>query len=204
MPRLSEARRQDRYDLLLDAATAQFAEKGYDATSISGIARAAGVSDGLIYRYFTDKRALLSAVLERLFERIIARTTAAVHSVDGFENRLKQFIASQLSIFQEEPDLCRLYIRELRNTGSFRGSPLFHMTKRYTDLLVHVVEEAVEAGEVKPDTDPRMLRDVMFGGIEHIALHLLVGGQPLEIPETSRRLAQMFVSGVANRPEPAR
>lgn len=199
MPRLSEARRQDRHDLLLDAATAQFAEKGYDATSISGIARTAGVSDGLIYRYFADKRALLSAVLERLFERIIQRTTDAVHAVDGFENRLKQFISSQLSIFQEEPDLCRLYIRELRNSGNFCDSPLFHMTQRYTDLLIHVVEEGVAAGEVKPDTDPQMLRDVIFGGIEHIALHLLVGGRPLEIPETSRRLARMFVHGVAAR-----
>lgn len=197
MPRLSEARRQDRHDLLLDAATAQFAEKGYEATSISGIARAAGVSDGLLYRYFADKRALLSAVLERLFERIIQRTTNAVHGVDGFENRLKQFVLSQLSIFQEEPDLCRLYIRELRNSGSFRGSPLFHMTKRYTDLLVHIVEEGVAAGEVKPDTDPRLLRDVIFGGIEHVALHLLVGGIPLEIPETSRRLARMFAHGVS-------
>ncbi|WP_380874785.1 hypothetical protein ACFB49_01320 [Sphingomonas sp. DBB INV C78] len=199
MPRLSEARRQDRYDMLLDAATTQFGEKGYDATSISGIARAAGVSDGLIYRYFTDKRALLSAVLERLFERIIERTTTAVHRVAGFDNRLEQFITSQLSIFQEEPDLCRLYIRELRNSGNFRGSPLFHMTKRYTDLLVHIVEEGVQAGEVAEDTDPRMLRDVLFGGIEHIALHLLVGGQPLEVPETSKRLAHMFVAGVGKR-----
>lgn len=185
--------------MLLDAATTQFGEKGYDATSISGIARAAGVSDGLIYRYFTDKRALLSAVLERLFERIIERTTTAVHRVAGFDNRLEQFITSQLSIFQEEPDLCRLYIRELRNSGNFRGSPLFHMTKRYTDLLVHIVEEGVQAGEVAEDTDPRMLRDVLFGGIEHIALHLLVGGQPLEVPETSKRLAHMFVAGVGKR-----
>ncbi|AGH48474.1 MULTISPECIES: TetR/AcrR family transcriptional regulator [Sphingomonadales] len=199
MPRLSEARRQDRHDLLLDAATIQFAEKGYDATSISGIARAAGVSDGLIYRYFDDKRALLSAVLERLFERIIERTVSAVHAVTGIERRLEQFIASQLSIFQEEPDLCRLYIRELRNSGNFRGSPLFHMTKRYTDLLVHVVEEAVASGEVEADTDPRMLRDVIFGGIEHIALHLLVGGQPLEVPQTSKRLAHMFVRGIGKR-----
>lgn len=199
MPKLSDARRQDRYDLLLDAATVQFAEKGYDATSISGIARAAGVSDGLIYRYFTDKRALLSAVLERLFEKIIERTVAAVQNVAGIEKQLEQFIASQLSIFQEEPDLCRLYIRELRNSGNFRGSPLFHMTKRYTDLLVKVVEDGVASGEVLPDTDPKMLRDVMFGGIEHIALHLLVGGQPLEVPETAKRLAHMFVGGIGVR-----
>ncbi|SNS38798.1 transcriptional regulator, TetR family [Sphingomonas laterariae] len=185
--------------MLLDAATAQFAEKGYDATSISGIARAAGVSDGLIYRYFTDKRALLSAVLERLFEHIIDRTARAVHGVEGIERRLEQFIASQLTVFKEEPDLCRLYIREVRNLSTFRGSPLFHMTKRYTDLLVEVVEDAVKSGEVEPGTDPRMLRDVMFGGIEHIALHLLVGGQPLEIPETSRRLAHMFVAGIGRR-----
>ena len=53
---------------MLAAARRSFADHGFDAASIAGIARGAGVSDGLLYRYFADKRALLLAVLARFFE----------------------------------------------------------------------------------------------------------------------------------------
>ena len=47
---------------LLDAATAVFSELGYAGATTKQIARAAGVSEGTIYRHFTDKRELFTAV----------------------------------------------------------------------------------------------------------------------------------------------
>lgn len=47
---------------LLDAATAVFSELGYAGATTHKIAKAAGVSEGTIYRHFTDKRELFAAV----------------------------------------------------------------------------------------------------------------------------------------------
>lgn len=53
--------------LILDTALAQFAEHGFDGTSIRRIAEAAGISLGLLYHYFPSKE----AVLQELFQRSI-------------------------------------------------------------------------------------------------------------------------------------
>ena len=55
----------DRHAQLLDAAAAAFAERGFHATTVTDIAERAGVSQGLLYRYFGGKDDLVVALVER-------------------------------------------------------------------------------------------------------------------------------------------
>lgn len=48
---------------ILDTATRMFADEGYDAVSTARIAKSAGVSEGLIFRHFGNKRGLLNAII---------------------------------------------------------------------------------------------------------------------------------------------
>ncbi|MBZ0303064.1 MAG: TetR/AcrR family transcriptional regulator [Anaerolineae bacterium] len=57
-----------RRDQILDAATAVFADKGFQRATIHDIAQAAGVADGTIYNYFENKPALLLGIMNRLNE----------------------------------------------------------------------------------------------------------------------------------------
>ena len=49
---------------IVDAARAQFAEQGYDATSLRAIARAAAVDPALVHHYFAGKSALFAEVMQ--------------------------------------------------------------------------------------------------------------------------------------------
>ena len=49
---------------ILTAARAEFAEQGYDATSLRGIARRAGVDPALVHHYFEGKSALFAQVMD--------------------------------------------------------------------------------------------------------------------------------------------
>jgi AcrR family transcriptional regulator len=55
---------------IIEAATVLFAQNGFHRTSISAIAKAAGVSKGLMYNYFESKESLLDAILLKGFEDI--------------------------------------------------------------------------------------------------------------------------------------
>lgn len=57
--------REEKKTLIMDAALEHFAGEGYYATTISHIAKHAGISKGLLYNYFESKEALLSAILKR-------------------------------------------------------------------------------------------------------------------------------------------
>jgi AcrR family transcriptional regulator len=49
---------------IVDAVRDVFAEKGFDGTTTRDLARAAGVSEALLYRYFPSKQSLYAAMLE--------------------------------------------------------------------------------------------------------------------------------------------
>jgi AcrR family transcriptional regulator len=56
----------DTKELLLQAALALFADKGYEGTSVRDIARSVELSESVLYAHFSGKRAIFNAVFERL------------------------------------------------------------------------------------------------------------------------------------------
>lgn len=64
-------RAEDRRELVLEAATAVFGERGYFGATTDGIAKAAGVSQPYVVRMFGTKEALFLAVLERALDRLM-------------------------------------------------------------------------------------------------------------------------------------
>ncbi|MGH1387970.1 TetR/AcrR family transcriptional regulator [Kordia sp.] len=60
----------DKQEKILQAALELFSNEGYNATSTSKIGKKAGVSEGLIFRHFTNKQGLLDAIIKDAESRI--------------------------------------------------------------------------------------------------------------------------------------
>lgn len=67
--------------IVLDAAVGWIEESGSSSLKVSDIARSSGVSEVLIYRYFSDRQGLLTATLVELWERYMVHPIAAVHEM---------------------------------------------------------------------------------------------------------------------------
>jgi AcrR family transcriptional regulator len=65
-PRFSRLDPEHRREQILDAANVLFAERAYDAVSIEDIAKAAGVTRGLVHHYFGGRKDVYIGLLERL------------------------------------------------------------------------------------------------------------------------------------------
>ncbi len=61
----------DKRRKLLDQAARWFAEQGYDRASMAGLAKACGVSKGLIYHYFSSKDEILAAVIAEHLQALL-------------------------------------------------------------------------------------------------------------------------------------
>jgi TetR/AcrR family transcriptional regulator, repressor of the mexAB-oprM multidrug resistance operon len=68
-----EVPREERIDSLLAVAESQFLARGFAATSIAEIARAAGIEPGSVYWYFRSKDHAFAAVLNRLLDGEVDR-----------------------------------------------------------------------------------------------------------------------------------
>jgi AcrR family transcriptional regulator len=74
----------DRRDELIDAGAAAFASAPYDDVSMDEIARRAGASRALLYRYFPSKRSLFASIYRRAADRLLAITVMDT-GADTFE-----------------------------------------------------------------------------------------------------------------------
>ncbi|MEV0780752.1 TetR family transcriptional regulator [Streptomyces sp. NPDC050433] len=79
---------------ILEAARTEFAERGYDKTSVRGIAKAAGVDPALVHHYFGTKEEVFGAAIEVTFEPARVLPTLLSGGKDGIGERLARFFIS--------------------------------------------------------------------------------------------------------------
>ncbi len=92
---------------LVAAAVALFSRKWYGTVSIAEICRAAGLSNGIFYRYFDTKEALFKVILGRVLNQV----REAVEQVEGTtpRQRLRHFAEAIFRFSQEHPDLVSVF-----------------------------------------------------------------------------------------------
>jgi TetR/AcrR family fatty acid metabolism transcriptional regulator len=201
MPAISPKRMQDRFESILSAAKSAFAEKGFEGASIADIARTAGISDGLVYRYFQNKRDLLNHVLQSFYERTMLDLEAIAARDASFEERLHGLIHRQFVAFVGDADLCRLFIQEVRTASDYHGSPVQLLNRRYISILMRILEDGMAAGIVRRDINPRLVRDVIFGAIEHRSWAAVNGRGSLDVDQTARELTDLICHGIIVKPQ---
>ncbi|MFF8974325.1 TetR family transcriptional regulator [Streptomyces sp. NPDC014995] len=80
-------------DRILTAAREEFSERGYEKTSVRGIAKAAGVDSALVHHYFGTKEQVFEAAVEVAFAPALhAPEAVADGSPDGVGERLTRFV----------------------------------------------------------------------------------------------------------------
>ncbi|MFE1954627.1 TetR family transcriptional regulator [Streptomyces sp. NPDC059524] len=78
---------------ILDAAREEFAERGYEKTSVRGIAKAAGVDSALVHHYFGTKEAVFAASVEVAFAPALGVPGVVEEGpLDGVGERLTRFV----------------------------------------------------------------------------------------------------------------
>jgi TetR/AcrR family fatty acid metabolism transcriptional regulator len=182
-------------DIML-AARAVFTEKGYSDALISDIAERAGVVDGSIYRFFTNKRDLLVRVVEHWYEEMLARDDEQFGSVRGTWNRIRFIVHHHLTSIRREPALSRLVFQELRPDPSYRKTRLFQLNQAYTHRIVEVVQAAAAQGELRADVSPTLVRDMIYGCIEHRTWAFLRNEGDFEIEKTADLIADIVYHGL--------
>ncbi|MBU3732007.1 MAG: TetR/AcrR family transcriptional regulator [Beijerinckiaceae bacterium] len=196
MPVISPRKLQDRSDSILDAARTAFAEHGFENTSVAQIARLAGISDGLLYRYFRNKRDVLNEVLRRFYERTMIDLEAIAAQERPFAAQLEELIRRHLQTFVDDVDLCRLFFAEVRTQTDYAVSPIRALNQRYTSIVTGLVQKAASRGEIREGIDPRLVRDLIFGTVEHRAW-AAVQGRQIDVNKTAADLVAIVMSGLA-------
>ena len=142
---------------ILDAAEELFAEKGFDAVSMSAIAKLANTSKPNIYHHFKNKDGLYLAIMKTAVRRSSVLLDALEDSPGTFEQRLAGFSAGQLDNILAHKRSTQLILRESLSGGSERGREIAkHIVGEVFNRLVTMVQQGQQEGEFQTDIDPAL------------------------------------------------
>lgn len=189
----------DRRNTILEVAREVFSEKGFERTSMAEIAAKVGVVEGALYKHFGGKRELLFEATRAFYEPLIEATHAELSGVHGARNRLRFMIYRQLLGFARYPEMCRLIMQDIRPHDDYFGSVVRELNKKSTSAVIGILEQARKDGELTADISHALVRDVIFGGIEHLAFRALAGRGTLDVERQADQLTQLIWNGLSPR-----
>ncbi|HSW14306.1 MAG TPA: TetR/AcrR family transcriptional regulator [Solimonas sp.] len=189
--------REQRVDEILAAARDVFCEKGYEGTAVAEIAARMGVVEGTIYKYFASKRELLLKVLEHWYEEMFGDYARDLAGLSQPRARLRLLVWRHLRSIRDYPLLCRLMFREVQSEHDYRGTVLHELNRRYTQLLMDVIESGIAAGQFRGDVPASLLRAMVYGGIEHHSWNYVCGRGELDIDALADQIIAVLCEGIA-------
>jgi len=150
-------RKENRPEEILDAALSLFTEKGFSATRMIDVAKAAGISKGTLYLYFENKESIFREVVQQRISPKIDDVEILVEQFEGTQAELlKQMIngwwmsvaCTSLSAIP------KIIVSESGNFPELAEYFTVNVVSRTRSLFCKVIKRGVSVGEFKPyDTD---------------------------------------------------
>ncbi len=154
MSRLPAAKRKEQ---LLDTAAQLFAVHGYSNATTSQIAKAAGVTEPIIYRHFPSKRDLFVALIERTGEQTISLWEHELRTAPDPAARLKRLIRANPMVTNRGRGVYRVIIQAMTEAEDPKiQEALKHHIARLHEFLQREIDLAQEGGQVSKRFSPEI------------------------------------------------
>jgi AcrR family transcriptional regulator len=186
---------------ILWALAGCLAVKGYQATTIADIARAARVSKTVVYAHFRDKEQCLLELYSRATDRVLETVHAAQADAAQlpWRDRLRVVIAAYLDTLAGAPAVAWAALVEVQAAGRTALTLRRQVVDRYVDLLTGVAAELADQQphEVRPVS--RELVVAAVGGINELVLARVERGEADRLAEDAGVAADVLTSLLERR-----
>lgn len=148
-------RPEDRASEIARAALELFVTRGFAATKLQDVAKAASVSKGLPYLYFKSKEELFKAVIAEAIAGPLAQASDVIERFEGTSEALLRTLVAGFRAFEETPagGVVKLILAEAGNFPDVAKFYCTHFDVRGRDLFIRTLRRGVESGEFRPLPD---------------------------------------------------
>jgi len=173
----------------------------FSTVTTAEIARNAGVTEALIYKYFEDKRDLLHQVLGEFLEQYFLQFQMDIKGIKGAVNKLRKLIWGHLHVYSTNRVFARILLLEVRHHPDYYRSETYELVKNYSNILLDILEEGVHSGEIRDDLSPKFMRQVILGSIEHVCLTGVMFQRKITPDDLAEDLCRFIFQGIVRRRE---
>jgi len=155
-----------------------FAEKGFEATSMSQIAKLAGIGKGTIYEYFESKEELILSAIKAWVETIQSEVEKQMEGIDDPVERLRMYAHSSIAACAFDKRSIRLFIAMLeivlKDDESHSQIHLISGTMHgFGEMIAETLRDGVSQGIFRPEvsTDAHKIAVNLLAYLDGIAMY---------------------------------
>ena len=175
MPKINAAtideHKEQTRKALLDAAASSFVVRGLGATSIGTLADEAGIARTTVYEYFSNKEAVLAALIDERVPPVIDQIVGGLPDASP-ASRLAEILRRSFTMVGNYPVEATLLFRVSRELPKRQRDNAWSVFDRIRLEMVRLCREGIASGEF-PGMDPQALgtivADHLVGGIDEIS-----------------------------------
>jgi AcrR family transcriptional regulator len=192
MPRLKAAQRREQ---LIEVATRSFAKTGYEATTTSAIAKAAGITEPILYRHFKTKQDLFVAIVREVSRHTLEQWEGLIANVSDPAERLRIISTTMPEHMKRLADYYHVLHGALSTS---RDKRVIAVLREHYDQIQaffnKIVTEGQKSGVFRKDLRPEAAAwQFIFSGIGYGMISLNIGAMDKDL---IREVIESMVRGI--------
>jgi AcrR family transcriptional regulator len=153
MAGLREQKKQKTRAAIMEAALRLFGDRGYENTSISSLAKAAGIGKGTIYSYFTSKSEILLAFCEEELACLHQELRHSIPAETPLAEKLLLIFMYEFRYVTRSKGFGRTLMREMIFPKELTTEKSREIEEQFIQFFILMFTEAQERGQLRRDID---------------------------------------------------
>jgi TetR/AcrR family fatty acid metabolism transcriptional regulator len=167
---------------IAEALISLLEEKEFNAITTAQISQRSGVNE----------------VLGDYLDDYLNQLERDLKGVKGTLNKLRRLIWSHLNLYESNWVLTQILLLEVRSCPGYFESESYAQVKRYSKMLMKILEEGIRKGDLRGDIPTTSMRQVILGGIEHMCLPKIIYKKHYSPEDLTKDLFEIIFAGIEN------
>lgn len=143
-----------------------FAEKGYEATTIADITKAAKTSHSQFLKYYTGKEELRKEIVEQQWLQLTKSILLAIPGVSSPKGKLTLALNMLISFLEADPEFRTILLLEQTATHDSDGIAINREFREFAAVIEEIVNAMKAEGELLPHVNVQALRSALVASVE--------------------------------------
>lgn len=192
----------DKYQRILDAAVAVFAEKGFFSSRVADIADRADVADGTVYLYFKSKEEILMTAINTAFDAFMSLARTELKKLADPAERLRRLAFLHLDALGSNRSMAVVFQMELRQSTRFLAEFSHHHMIEYLGLVREAITEGQARGIFRPEMSDKFAANCFFGALDEMVTSWVLSDHEYQLSHVANTVVDIFLNGMRTTEQP--
>jgi TetR/AcrR family fatty acid metabolism transcriptional regulator len=192
----------EKYQKILEAAVKVFADRGFFQSTVSQIAKEAGVADGTIYLYFKNKDDILVQFYEYKTSQVFEQFRQAVEQSMNAEQKLRSLVRTHLEEFQKDINMAIVYQAETHQHQRLAQDVIKQIFKMYREIITEVLELGQQEGHFRRNLYIGLVMRLITGAVDEVINSWIHSGGSYDLVSMADPLVDLFIHGIGVKVKP--